>query len=101
MKVKSIKYAGKSDVYNLEVEDTHDFAVGSGAIVHNCYDEWRYECTSSPIPPRSKHTEKSIDINNVDDPLNMISDKYKAQSRKKHIDLIERKERIWQRRKAK
>ena len=88
MKVKSIKYAGKSDVYNLEVEDTHDFAVGSGAIVHNCYDEWRYVCMSRPIPPRSKHTEKSIDINNVDDPLNMISDKYKAQSRKKHIDLI-------------
>ena len=70
MKVKSIKYAGKSDVYNLEVDDTHDV------------------CMSRPIPPRSKHTEKSIDISNIDDPLNMISDKYKAQSRKKHIDLI-------------
>ena len=46
MKVKSIKYAGKSDVYNLEVDDTHDFAVGSGVIVHNCYDEWRYVCMS-------------------------------------------------------
>ena len=54
----------------------------------HCYDEWRYVCMSRPIPPRSKHTEKSIDISNVDDPLNMISDKYKAQSRKKHIDLI-------------
>ena len=43
---------------------------------------------SRPIPPRSKHTEKPIDISNVDDPLNMISDKYKTQSRKKHIDLI-------------
>lgn len=52
MKIKEIKYAGKADVYNMEVDSTHDFAVNSGAIVHNCYDEARYVCMKNPIAPR-------------------------------------------------
>jgi hypothetical protein len=36
MKVKAIRYAGKADVYNLEVADTHDYAIENGVIVHNC-----------------------------------------------------------------
>ena len=35
MRVKSIEYAGKADVYNMEVEDTHDFVVNGGTVVHN------------------------------------------------------------------
>lgn len=34
-KVKSIKYIGKEDVYNLEVEDTHNF-FANDIVVHNC-----------------------------------------------------------------
>lgn len=34
-KIKSIKYIGKKDVYNLEVKDTHNF-IANGIIVHNC-----------------------------------------------------------------
>ena len=30
------------DVYNLEVEDNHNFAVNGGYIVHNCLDAMRY-----------------------------------------------------------
>lgn len=52
MRVKSIKYAGKADVYNLEVEETHDFAVENGVIVHNCADETRYFCMARPVPAR-------------------------------------------------
>lgn len=52
MKVKAIRPAGCADVYNMEVEDTHDFAVESGIIVHNCYDELRYVCMKNPIAPR-------------------------------------------------
>lgn len=51
MRVKAIRPAGAADVYNLEVEETHDFAVESGIIVHNCYDELRYACMKNPISP--------------------------------------------------
>lgn len=40
--VKSVEKIGKSDVYNMEVEDTHCFAVEGGLIVHNCMDAMRY-----------------------------------------------------------
>ena len=52
MKVKSITYAGKADVYNMEVEDTHNFVIQGGVISHNCADEVRYFCMSRPIKPR-------------------------------------------------
>ena len=76
MKVKAIEYAGKADVYNMEVEDTHNFVVNSGTVVHNCYDEWRYVCMSRPIAPREHHSEPKVDWRNMDDPLNMLKDKY-------------------------
>ena len=34
-KVKKIKYMGKADVYNLEVNNTHNF-LANGLVVHNC-----------------------------------------------------------------
>lgn len=52
MKVKSVSYAGKADVFNMEVEDTHDFVIQGGVISHNCADEVRYFCMSRPITPR-------------------------------------------------
>ena len=51
MKVKSITYAGKSDVYNLHVKETHNF-LANGVVVHNCYDEVRYLCMARPVPLR-------------------------------------------------
>lgn len=53
MRIKSITYSGKADVYNMEVEDTHDFVIQGGIISHNCADEWRYFCMSRPIKPRA------------------------------------------------
>ena len=76
MKVKAIEYAGKADVYNMEVEDTHNFVVNGGAVVHNCDDEWRYVCMARPIAPRKSHLKEHIDIANTEDPLNMIRDSY-------------------------
>jgi hypothetical protein len=40
--VTRIEPAKDQDVYNLEVEDTHAFAVNGGLIVHNCADATRY-----------------------------------------------------------
>ena len=42
MKVKSITPAGRADVYNMEVEDTHSFVIQGGVISHNCADAIRY-----------------------------------------------------------
>ena len=42
VKIKSIKYIGTEDVYNMEVKDHHNFAVCGGLIVHNCMDAMRY-----------------------------------------------------------
>ena len=53
MKVKGVSYAGKADVFNMEVEDTHDFVIQGGVISHNCADEVRYCCMSRPIKPRA------------------------------------------------
>lgn len=52
MRIKSIKFVGKEDVYNLEVANTHSFAVENGTIVHNCADEIRYFSMARPIANR-------------------------------------------------
>ena len=40
-KVKSIKYVGKKPVYNLFVEDLHNFLIQGNVVSHNC-DALRY-----------------------------------------------------------
>lgn len=42
VKVKSVKYLGKQNVYNMEVETHHNYAVNGGMIIHNCIDALRY-----------------------------------------------------------
>lgn len=44
VKVVSVEPFGTIDVYNMEVETTHNFAVAKGLIIHNCFDESRYRC---------------------------------------------------------
>lgn len=51
MKVAKIEYAGKMDVFNMEVEDVHCFEA-NGFVVHNCYDDVRYMCMARPIAAR-------------------------------------------------
>ena len=68
MKVKAIRRAGCADVYNMEVEETHDFVIQGGVISHNCADEWRYFCMSRPIKPIRAVKEQRI----LFDPLDMM-----------------------------
>ena len=43
VKVRKVtKLPKKEDVYNMEVEEHHNFAVNGGYIVHNCIDATRY-----------------------------------------------------------
>lgn len=67
MRVKRVTFAGVADVYNMEVADVHDFAVASGVIVHNCYDDVRYMCQRNPIAPRKAIPQKAKQYNPLDD----------------------------------
>ena len=59
--VKSVKLDGNADVYNMEVEDNHNFAVNGGLIVHNCMDSLRYFVKTMRIAnPRNQYINKSI-----------------------------------------
>ena len=51
MKIRTIRRAGRADVFNMEVAETHDFVIQGGVISHNCADEWRYMCMSRPVAP--------------------------------------------------
>jgi hypothetical protein len=55
-----------------DVED-----VDSDQEDHN-YDEWRYVCMARPIAPRERPIRHIIDINNIEDPLNMVADSLEA-----------------------
>jgi len=73
MKIKSIQYSGKMDVFNMEVDDTHDFVVQGGVISHNCADETRYFCMSRPVTPLRPVEQTPI----LSDPLNQLSKRRK------------------------
>jgi hypothetical protein len=47
-KVISVRPAGRGDVFNLLVPDTHNYAISGGVIVSNC-DETRYFCMTRPL----------------------------------------------------
>ena len=57
MKISKIEYAGKADVFNMEVEDVHSFIVNGGIVSHNCYDESRYFMMSRPVKPKPEEPE--------------------------------------------
>lgn len=40
--IKEIRPCGKQPVYNMEVDEHHNFSVNGGIIVHNCMDAVRY-----------------------------------------------------------
>lgn len=51
LRIVAIRPLPPEDVYNMEVDDTHDFAVEGGIIVHNCYDSIRYGLMTRPWAP--------------------------------------------------
>lgn len=69
MNVKCVKPVGKADVYNMTVEDTHNFIIQGGVVSHNC-DDIRYMCMMRPIAPRRIETT----FVPISDPLNQFGD---------------------------
>lgn len=57
--IKAIRKVGKADVYNMEVENNHNFAIEGGLIVHNCMDSMRYFTKTKHIV-KEKTMYKSI-----------------------------------------
>lgn len=55
-KVISVKRVGEEPVYNLEVDNTHCFAINGGFIVHNC-ESLRYGLMTRPSPAKRKQEE--------------------------------------------
>jgi len=47
-KVKSVYQTGYEDVYNMEVENHHNYSVNGGFILHNC-DSIRAFCVARMI----------------------------------------------------
>ncbi len=61
VKVLKVELVGYADVYNLEVEETHAFAVNGGLIVHNCGDATRYRLGYETTGQGSYETGGSIE----------------------------------------
>lgn len=74
MRVKTIRSAGKADVYNMEVEETHDFVIQGGVISHNCFDECKYLCMANPMKPVTVKERRPAVYNPLDDET--VTDRY-------------------------
>lgn len=61
VKIKKIEKCGKADVYNMEVENVHNFSVNGGLIVHNCMDATRYFCHTLGIAKQKKPYESILE----------------------------------------
>ena len=59
--IKAVRKIGTADVYNMEVEDNHNFAIEGGMIVHNCMDAMRYFVKTEKLA-KAKREMKDADI---------------------------------------
>lgn len=55
--IASIKPIGKQPVYNMEVDEYHNFSVNGGIIVHNCMDSTRYFVRTMRLVQRTSRRE--------------------------------------------
>ena len=60
-KITDYKSLGNYDVYNMEVDDNHNFAINGGLIVHNCVDSARYFVKTMHIAENRKRIQMRWD----------------------------------------
>ena len=65
VKIKAVrKLDERQPVFNMEVEETHNFITKNGIILHNCYDSLRYglinyhQTVSRPVYTDSRTAHK-------------------------------------------
>ncbi len=75
VKVRAVRHVGKQDVYNMEVESHHNFAVNGGFIVHNCgYALIDWHASTSKEPEK----ELTGDAKRINDHINSLVRKKKG-----------------------
>jgi hypothetical protein len=52
------------------------------------YDEWRYCCMARAIGPREKKVVRKIDVDNIEDPLNMIREQQEKTRNASRYDFV-------------
>jgi len=57
-RVKTKKFAGYEDVYNMEVSVHKNYAINGGLIVHNC-DSIRYFASGRPVAIQEQINERN------------------------------------------
>lgn len=55
--IADIKPLGKQPVYNMEVDEYHNFSANGGIIVHNCMDATRYMVKTMRLVRRANTKE--------------------------------------------
>ena len=55
MKIKSITKAGVEPVYNMTVDEHHNYMIHGGLILKNC-DALRYFCVMRQVAPKEPNT---------------------------------------------
>lgn len=88
MKVKSITPAGTADVFNMEVDGTHDFVIQGGVVSHNCADESRYFCMTRPISPRRSAKSDDYDKNPASVYLDIPKEDLGKRKKVPHFEII-------------
>lgn len=64
MKIKNIIALQHDDVYNITVENTHNYVDGGGIISKNC-DALRYFISGRPVPNKKQAQQKHEFFNNT------------------------------------
>ena len=60
--IKAIRKVEKADVYNMEVDDNHNFSIEGGLIVHNCMDATRYFVKTKHVIRKATRKDGAEDI---------------------------------------
>lgn len=57
VKIVGIEEDTQEDVFNMEVDDNHNFAINGGLVVHNCMDDTRYFVKTMKVAiPKTQYT---------------------------------------------
>lgn len=61
MRVKSVTVLPeRQDVYNMEVDTTHNLVIDNGIVAHNCIDSLRYSLADIKKGTKVKLSQESI-----------------------------------------
>jgi hypothetical protein len=76
VKIESRLYDGYENVYNMEVEDNHNYSIEGGLIVHNCMDATRYFVATEGLVDKNEQTYNDEELKKMYDPRNEYQDDY-------------------------